>query len=241
MAGAFERLGGADIVILAVGLLGERGGLPDDLPGALEVLRVNLVGAGSLLLAAARRLDAQRHGTLIVLSSVAGERVRRSNVVYGASKAGLDALAQGLGDALHAHGVRVMVVRPGFVHTRMTRGLDAAPLSTEPAAVARAVVRGARSRRRRGLGSAVAALAHAHRAHPSPGYISPPPAVSFTEPEQIGSEPMSPDFQATERQARRREQHRRRGLRRLDVAIGVLVAIVVLLIAPGVAVWRSAP
>ena len=142
VAGAFERLGGADIVILAVGVLGERGGLPDDLSGALEVLRVNLVGAGSLLLATARRLDAQRHGTLIVLSSVAGERVRRSNVVYGASKAGLDALAQGLGDALHGHGVRVMVVRPGFVHTRMTRGLDAAPLSTEPAAVARAVVRG---------------------------------------------------------------------------------------------------
>ncbi len=142
LATAFELLGGADIVILAVGLLGERGGLPADVSGALDVLRVNLVGAGSLLIQAARRLDAQRHGTLIVLTSVAGERVRRSNVVYGASKAGLDGLAQGLGDALHAHGVRVMVVRPGFVHTRMTRGLDAAPLSTEPGAVARAIVRG---------------------------------------------------------------------------------------------------
>jgi decaprenylphospho-beta-D-erythro-pentofuranosid-2-ulose 2-reductase len=142
LAMAFELLGGADIVILAVGLLGERGGLPDDVSGALDVLRVNLVGAGSLLLQAARALDAQRHGTLIVLSSAAGERVRRSNVVYGASKAGLDGLAQGIGDALHAQGVRVMVVRPGFVHTRMTRGLDAAPLSTEPDDVARAVVRG---------------------------------------------------------------------------------------------------
>jgi decaprenylphospho-beta-D-erythro-pentofuranosid-2-ulose 2-reductase len=142
VATAFERLGGADIVIVAVGLLGERGGLPYDLNGALDVLRVNVVGAGSLLLQAARRLDAQRHGTLIVLSSVAGERVRRSSVVYGASKAGLDGLAQGLGDALHARGVRVMVVRPGFVHTRMTRGLDAAPLATDPGAVARAVVRG---------------------------------------------------------------------------------------------------
>jgi len=133
LATAFERLGGAaDIVIVAVGLLGERGGLPEDVKGALDVLRVNLVGAGSLLIQAARRLDAQRHGTLIVLSSVAGERVRRSNVVYGAAKAGLDALAQGLGDALHDHGVRVMVVRPGFVHTRMTRGLRAAPLSVAP-------------------------------------------------------------------------------------------------------------
>jgi decaprenylphospho-beta-D-erythro-pentofuranosid-2-ulose 2-reductase len=143
VATAFERLGGAaDIVIVAVGLLGERGGLPDDVKGALDVLRVNLVGTGSLLIQAARRLDAQRHGTLIVLSSVAGERVRRSNVVYGAAKAGLDALAQGLGDALHDHGVRVMVVRPGFVHTRMTHGLRAAPLSVAPEDVARAVLRG---------------------------------------------------------------------------------------------------
>jgi decaprenylphospho-beta-D-erythro-pentofuranosid-2-ulose 2-reductase len=142
VATAFERLGGADIVILAVGLLGERGGLPYDLNGAVDVLRVNVVGAGSLLLQAARRLDAQRHGTVIVLSSVAGERVRRSNVVYGASKAALDGLAQGLGDALDSRGVRVMVVRPGFVQTRMTRGLDPAPLATDPATVARAVVRG---------------------------------------------------------------------------------------------------
>jgi decaprenylphospho-beta-D-erythro-pentofuranosid-2-ulose 2-reductase len=142
VATAFERLGGADIVILAVGLLGERGGLPDDVEDAVDVLRVNVVGAGSLLIWAARRLEAQRHGTLIVFSSVAGERVRRSNVVYGAAKAGLDALARGLGDALHKRGVRVMVVRPGFVHTRMTRGLDAAPLSIGPDAVARAVVRG---------------------------------------------------------------------------------------------------
>ena len=73
-----------------------------------------------------------------MLSSVAGERVRAANVVYGAAKAGLDALAQGLGDALHDDGVRVMVVRPGFVRTRMTRGLAPAPLATTPQAVARA-------------------------------------------------------------------------------------------------------
>jgi len=139
---AFERLGGADIVIVAVGVLGERGGLPADLPGALEVLRVNLVGAGSLLLQAAARLDAQGHGTLVVLSSIAGERVRRTNVVYGAAKAGLDGLALGLGDALHAHGVRVLVVRPGFVRTRMTRGLPSAPFAVGPEAVAAAVLRG---------------------------------------------------------------------------------------------------
>ena len=139
---AFDELGGADIVILAVGVLGERGGLPDDTSSALEVLQVNMVGAGSLLIHSARRLREQGAGTLVVLSSVAGERARAANVLYGASKAGLDALAQGLGDALHDQGVRVLVVRPGFVHTRMTRGLTPAPLSTTPQALALDVVNG---------------------------------------------------------------------------------------------------
>ncbi len=142
---AIDALGGADIVILAVGLLGERGGLPADaaaVPAALSVLQVNLVGAGSLLIGSARRLREQGSGTLVVLSSVAAERPRRANAVYGASKAGLDALAQGLGDELHEDGVRVLVVRPGFVHTRMTRGLAPAPLSTTPQALARVVVGG---------------------------------------------------------------------------------------------------
>ena len=139
---AVDNLGGADIVILAIGVLGERGGLPDDTSGALDVLQVNLVGAGSLLIHSARRLRKQGAGTLVVLSSVAGERTRAANVVYGASKAGLDALAQGFGDALHDAGVRVLVVRPGFVHTRMTRGLAPAPLATTPQALARVVVDG---------------------------------------------------------------------------------------------------
>jgi decaprenylphospho-beta-D-erythro-pentofuranosid-2-ulose 2-reductase len=144
VAEAFDRHGGADIVILAVGVLGERGGLPSDIAGALEVLRVNVVGAGSMLLWAAKRLAAQGNGTLVVLSSVAGERVRRSNVVYGASKSAIDGLALGLGDALHDGGVRVLVVRPGFVHTRMTRGLASAPLAVGPDQVAAAVLRGLR-------------------------------------------------------------------------------------------------
>lgn len=142
LAEAFARLGGADLVLLAVGLLGERGGVPRDVDDALEVLRVNVLGAGSLLIRAARLLRAQGSGTIVVLSSVAGERVRASNVVYGAAKAGLDALARGLADALHGDGVRVLVVRPGFVRTKMTSGLAAAPFATEPAEVAVVVVRG---------------------------------------------------------------------------------------------------
>jgi decaprenylphospho-beta-D-erythro-pentofuranosid-2-ulose 2-reductase len=139
---ALAQLGGADVVILAVGVLGERGGLPEDVAGALEVLEVNTLAAGSLLMHAARRLREAGGGALVVLSSVAAERPRRANVVYGASKAGLDALAQGLGDALREQGVRVLVVRPGFVRTRMTQGLEPAPLSTTPQAVARVVADG---------------------------------------------------------------------------------------------------
>jgi decaprenylphospho-beta-D-erythro-pentofuranosid-2-ulose 2-reductase len=139
---AFAELGGADIVVLAVGVLGERGGLPSDIPAALEVLKVNTVGAGSLLIHSAQKLREQGGGTLVVLSSVAAERARRANVVYGASKAGLDALAQGLGDDLCEDGVQVLVVRPGFVHTRMTQDLPAAPLASTPEAVARAVQAG---------------------------------------------------------------------------------------------------
>ena len=88
------------------------------------------------------RLRAQGHGTIVALSSVAGERARRSNFVYGSSKAGMDTFLQGLADSLVGSGVRVMIVRPGFVHTKMTAGMEPAPLSTTAEAVADAIVRG---------------------------------------------------------------------------------------------------
>ncbi|HWX75017.1 MAG TPA: SDR family NAD(P)-dependent oxidoreductase [Solirubrobacteraceae bacterium] len=139
---ASEQLGGADLAILAVGALEPAGGATDDVEAALRVLQVNLLGAGSLLMHLADALRASGGGTLVVLSSVAAERPRRANPVYGASKAGLDALAQGMGDVLRDHGVHVLVVRPGFVRTRMTEGLDPAPFATSAEAVAAVVVRG---------------------------------------------------------------------------------------------------
>jgi decaprenylphospho-beta-D-erythro-pentofuranosid-2-ulose 2-reductase len=145
---ALELLGRIDVAILAVGVLGERGGLPDDIPAAIELLRVNTVGAGSLLMETARLMREQGDGTIVVLSSVAAERPRAANAVYCASKAGLDALAQALDDELSPGGVRVMVVRPGFVRTRMTEGLTAAPLATSAEAVARRTVRGLHRRSR---------------------------------------------------------------------------------------------
>lgn len=135
---AVELAGDLDVVVLAFGLLGdqeldEAGG-----DGAVRVATTNYVGGVSAGLAVARRLRTQGHGTLVVLSSVAGERVRRANFVYGSSKAGLDGFAQGLGDALHGSGASVLVVRPGFVRTAMTEGMAAAPLATTPEAVAEA-------------------------------------------------------------------------------------------------------
>jgi decaprenylphospho-beta-D-erythro-pentofuranosid-2-ulose 2-reductase len=139
---AFDRIGDVDVVLVAFGVLGADAGLASD-PGAIAaVLDTNFVGAASAIVPIARRMVDQGHGTIVVLSSVAGERARRSNFVYGASKAGLDAFAQGLGDALAATGVTVMVVRPGFVHTKMTAGRRPAPLATTPDAVAATIVRG---------------------------------------------------------------------------------------------------
>lgn len=137
---AFAAPDGIEIAVLAVGVLGGQAGLQAPHQEALDVLRVNAVGAGSLLLHTMRRLEAQGHGTLVVLSSVAVERPRASNAVYGAAKAALDALGQGLADATAGSGVRVLTVRPGFVTTRMTAGLDPAPFSTTPQAVAEATV-----------------------------------------------------------------------------------------------------
>ena len=87
----------------------------------------------------AKLLTHQGYGQIVVYSSVAGVRVRRSNFVYGSSKAGLDAFSQGLSDALSDSGVRVMIVRPGFVHTKMTQGLTAQPFALSAEEVASAV------------------------------------------------------------------------------------------------------
>jgi decaprenylphospho-beta-D-erythro-pentofuranosid-2-ulose 2-reductase len=141
VASAFETAGGFDVVVIAVGRLGGRAGLDAHPRESVEVMRVTFLGAGSLMLHCLRRLCEQGSGTLIVLSSVAAERPRAANPVYGAAKAGLDALAQGLADAAAGTGVRVLVVRPGFVRTRMTAGLSVAPMSVTPEEVANTAVR----------------------------------------------------------------------------------------------------
>jgi decaprenylphospho-beta-D-erythro-pentofuranosid-2-ulose 2-reductase len=142
VARLFEQFGDFDLALLAFGVLGDQAAAELDGRAAVDIAEVNYVGSVSVAVPIAQRMRAQGHGTIVALSSVAGERARRSNFVYGSSKAGMDAFFQGLGDSLVGTGVRVMIVRPGFVHTKMTEGMDAAPLSTTPEAVADAIVRG---------------------------------------------------------------------------------------------------
>jgi len=142
--GAVFDAGDVDVVLLAFGVLGNQASDELDPVAAARVAQTNYVGAVSSGLVSANALRKQGHGSLVVLSSVAGERARKANFIYGSTKAGLDAFTQGLGDSLHGSGVHVMVVRPGFVESKMTVGLDKAPMSTTPEAVADAIVVGLR-------------------------------------------------------------------------------------------------
>ncbi len=130
-----------DMVLVAVGLLGDQEHDEHDPAAVAEVVTVNFTWPAAAVTEAARRLRHQGHGRIVVLSSVAGVRVRRANYVYGSSKAGLDGFCLGLQEACRGTGVAVQVVRPGFVHTKMTAGRPAAPFATTAPAVAEAVVK----------------------------------------------------------------------------------------------------
>ena len=134
--------GDLDVVVVAFGVLGDQHDFEEHPDHAVEAAQVNYVGGVSVCLRTAARMKQQGHGALVVLSSVAGERARRSNFVYGSTKAGLDSLASGLADSLHGSGVHVLIVRPGFVHTSMTSHLPPAPLSVTADDVAAGVVSG---------------------------------------------------------------------------------------------------
>jgi decaprenylphospho-beta-D-erythro-pentofuranosid-2-ulose 2-reductase len=139
MDAVFERPEDIDLVVMAVGVLGHQEELLGDPGAAADTVQANFPGAASALLAVAERLRQQGHGTIVVLSSVAAERARRSNFIYGSAKAGLDAFAQGLADELHPS-VEVIVVRPGMVRTKMTEGMKEVPLTVAPERVAQDIV-----------------------------------------------------------------------------------------------------
>jgi decaprenylphospho-beta-D-erythro-pentofuranosid-2-ulose 2-reductase len=147
MADAAWAGGDVDVAVVAFGQLGDAERLRADPDAVADLARVNYVAPVAVGTELATRMRAQGHGVIVALSSVAGERARASNYVYGSTKAGVDAFYSGLGDSLRGTGVSVLVVRPGFVRSRMTEGLEPAPLATTPEAVAEAIVTGIRRHR----------------------------------------------------------------------------------------------
>lgn len=139
--------GDVDVAIVAFGLLGEAEELWQDQAKAVEVAQVNYTASVSVGVLLGERMRRQGQGQIIALSSVAGERVRRSNFVYGSTKAGFDGFYRQLGEALRGTGVKVLVVRPGMVRTKMTAGMKEAPLTVDAADVAVATVKAARAGR----------------------------------------------------------------------------------------------
>lgn len=145
---AWETWGGLDIVLVAHGVLGDQAASQRDAREAEAQLRTNLLGAVTILTPLASRFEAQGEGVIAAISSVAGDRGRMSNYVYGAAKAGLDAFLEGLRHRLVHAGVAVVTIKPGFVDTPMTAHLRKGPLFASPGRVARGIVRAIDRRRR---------------------------------------------------------------------------------------------
>ncbi|MFP5021508.1 SDR family NAD(P)-dependent oxidoreductase [Pseudonocardia phyllosphaerae] len=141
------RHGGIDVAVAAFGILGDQTRAETDAAHAAAIVHTDYLAQVHVLTDLAQRMRAQGSGTIVAYSSIAGTRVRRANYVYGSAKAGLDGFVSGLADALHGSGVRMVLVRPGFVIGRMTEGMTPAPLSTTPDAVADATVAAVRSAR----------------------------------------------------------------------------------------------
>lgn len=148
VAGLVDEHGAIGTAVLAFGVLGDQSRAESDAAHAVAVVHTDYVAQVSLLTHLAAAMRAARRGRMVVFSSIAGVRVRRANYVYGSAKAGLDGFANGLADALHGTGVRLLIVRPGFVVGRMTAGMKPAPPASTPAQVAAATARAlARGRR----------------------------------------------------------------------------------------------
>jgi decaprenylphospho-beta-D-erythro-pentofuranosid-2-ulose 2-reductase len=161
--------GDIDVAVVAVGTLGEQAADENNPDAAARILKVNGADTAALCLRTFHRLAAQGHGTLVIISSIAAVRPRRANFIYGAGKAGLDAFAQGLIEMGREQGVDVVLVRPGFVRTRMTTGLEEAPFAVSAEEVARDTINAVRRKRSIVYSPAqVGAVAAALKVMPSP-------------------------------------------------------------------------
>lgn len=143
----WARLGTVDVVLLAHGTLPDQTACAGDVELTLREFGTNAVATISLMSQAANRLLAQGRGTLAVISSVAGDRGRASNYLYGSAKAAVTAFASGLRQRLHGTGVNILTIKPGFVDTRMTAEFKKGPLWASPDSVARGIVHAIRKRK----------------------------------------------------------------------------------------------
>lgn len=132
--------GDVDVAIVAFGLLGDAEELWQNQRKAVQIAEINYTAAVSVGVLLGGKMRAQGFGRIIAMSSAAGERVRRSNFVYGSTKAGLDGFYLGLSEALREYGVQVLVIRPGQVRTRMSAHMKEAPLTVDKEYVANLAV-----------------------------------------------------------------------------------------------------
>jgi len=144
---AFAVLGTVDVVLVAHGSLGDQIAAEQHFKNAQRELSVNAVSVVSILTPIANSLEKQRSGAIVVIGSVAGDRGRQSNYVYGSAKAAVDVFVQGLRNRLYRAGVHVMLVKPGLIDTRMTYEFEKGPLWSAPESVGSAIVNGLAKRR----------------------------------------------------------------------------------------------
>ncbi len=140
LAHAITQLGGLDVAYVAVGILGDQPQAETDAAHAEQIVHTNFTAPVSLLTWLANFCVKQHHGTLAVLSSVAGDRGRKSNYVYGSSKAGLTAFVDGLRNRVDREGVHVLTIKPGPTRTAMTAGMDQAKMA-DPNDVAKTIIK----------------------------------------------------------------------------------------------------
>lgn len=147
LARAKQALGGLDIVLIAHGTLGDQTACEQDFTRTLQEFNTNFLSVVSLLTHLANDFAAQQHGSIAVISSVAGDRGRQSNYVYGTAKGALSIFLQGLRNRLHPHGVHVLTIKPGFVDTPMTAAFKKGALWASPEAIASGIQRAIEQRR----------------------------------------------------------------------------------------------
>lgn len=135
-----KDMGGIDVALIAHGTLGDQKACERSFEMTLRELNTNAISVMSLLTHLANHLEAQRHGTIAVIGSVAGDRGRQSNYVYGTAKGAVSLFLQGLRNRLYKSGVHVLTIKPGFVDTPMTAELKKGLLWAKPEAIAQSIV-----------------------------------------------------------------------------------------------------